>query len=447
MQVDVSTVNSYKRQLNVKVDPDELKEIETEAINKFKKSASIPGFRKGHAPAGLIKKRFAESIKLEVMENAVSKFYGEALEKANINPINQGTISNLKMDPDGSGKTGMEFEIEIEVEPEIVLKKYKGLKVEKQMAVVTDKMKEDVINNLREQYATIKELDEAKEGSYITFDAQLLGEGDVPVIGRKFDDIHIKLGSGEFDPDFERELVGIRKGQQKIIRKPIESKSQSEIRRGGKEQPRVESYQIDAKAIQEKNLPPFDNEFVQNLQDESIQTLDQLKDRINVNLQNDAERRSREQFVSRLIDELLKENPFDAPASMVDHYLDHLVHDIKHQSKEREIDESTVRKNYRAYAIHNIRWYLIKKKIVEMEKIEVDQSEINELIDKMNFEEKQKKEFKQNEQFKNRIGDDLLEQKVIGLLESNAEIIEVYPVDGSGSRQTVDPEKADKETR
>ena len=440
MQVDVNTVNSYKRQLIVKIGAEELKEVETEAINKIKKNASIPGFRKGHAPAGLIKKRFAESIKSEVVESAVSKFYGEALEQANITPVNQGSVNNLKFDPDGSGKSGMEFEIEIEVEPEFALKKYKGLKVERQVPVVTDKMKEEVVNNLREQYATVKELDEAKEGSYVTFDAQLLGEGDVPVIGRKFDDIHVRLGSGEFDLDFEKELIGIKKGQQKTIRKTNAPKSK-------KEKPVVESYQITTKAIQEKNLPPFDNEFVQNLQDETIQTIDQLKERININLRNDIERRSREQFASRLIDELLKENPFDAPTSMVDHYLDHLVHDIKHQSKEREIDESAVRKNYRAYAIHNIRWHLIKKKIVEMEKIDVDQNEIIELIDKMNFEEKQKTEFKKNEQFKNRIAEDLLEQKVIGLLESNAEIIEVYPVDGSGSGQEADLKKADEETK
>jgi trigger factor len=434
MQVDVNTLNSYKRQLIVKIDAEELKGVETDAINKIKKNASVRGFRKGHAPAGLIKKHFAESIKVEVMESAISKFYGEALEKANINPVNQGTINNLKFDPDGSGKSGMEFEIEIEVEPEIVLKKYKGLKVERQIPVVTDKMKEEVVNNLREQYATVKELDEANEGSYITFDAQLLGEGDVPVIGRKFNDIHIKIGSGEFDLDFEKKLIGIRKGQQRIIRKTSELRS-------NKEKPQVESYQITTKAIQEKSLPPFDDNFVHNLQDESIKTIAELKERIDVNLKNDTGRRSHEQFVSRLIDELLKENPFDAPDSMVEHYLDHLVHDIKHQSKERKIDESAVRKNYRAHAIHNIRWHLIKKKIFEKENIKVDQKEIDELIDKMNFEEKQKKQFKQNEQFKNRIAEDLLEQKVIGLLESSAEIIEVYPVDEPGNRKADDKNK------
>jgi trigger factor len=281
-------------------------------------------------------------------------------------------------------------------------------------------MKEKVINNLREQFATVKELEESKEGDFITFDAQLLGEGDVPVIGRKFDDIHIKIGSGEFDRDLEKELVGLNKDQKKIVRKTTKPSSE-------KEKPRVESYQINVKSIHEKQLPPFDKDFVKNLQDDSITTLDQLKERIDLNLKNDIEKRSREQFVSRLIDELLKENPFDAPNSMVDHYLEHLVEDIKNQSKGEKVDEETVRKNYRAYAIHNIRWHLIKKKIMEIENIKVDDKEIDDFIDKLNFEEKQKKEFKTNHQFKHRIQEDLLEQKVINVLESNADIIEIYP--------------------
>lgn len=424
MQVNVNEVNSYTRQLFVKIDPEELKAIESRAVNKIKRDASIPGFRKGKAPVGLIKQRFSESIKAEVMEEAISDFYGKALEEAKIDPIAQGKINDLKFD---KIEKGMEFEIEVEIEPEIELKKYKGLKVEKEVPVVTDNMREQVIDNLRNQYATVKELDEAKEGDYVAFDAQLLGEGDVPVIGRKFEDIQVKIGTGEFDPDLEKELIGVKKGQQKIIRKTVEPKSK-------KEKPQVESYQINVKSIEEKTLPPFDEDFVQNLQDDSIQTLDQLKERININLKNDIERRSREQFVSRLIDELLKENPFDAPASMVDHYLEHLVHDIKDQSKGQEVDEATVKQNYRAYAIHNIRWYLIKKKIAELENIEVEQKEINEWIDKMRLEEKQKEEFKKNQQIKNRIGEDLMEQKVIGLLESNADIVEIYPQENSSSK-------------
>jgi trigger factor len=428
MQVEVNDVNSYTKKITVKIDPSELKEVENQAVNKIKKNTSIPGFRKGRVPVGLIKQRFGENIKMEVMENAISQFYGKALDQTKINPINQGKIDNLQFD---KIEDGMEFEIEIEVEPEIELKKYKGLKVEKEVSVVTESMKEKVINNLREQFATVKELEESKEGDFITFDAQLLGDGDMPVIGRKFEDIYIKIGSGEFDKEFEKELVGLNKDQEKIIRKTNEPKSK-------KEKPQIESYKISVKSIQEKNLPPLDNDFIQNLQDDSIKTLDQLKERIDINLKTDVEKRSKEQFVSRLIDELLKENPFDAPDSMVEHYLEHLVEDIKNQSKGQggqEVDEEGVRKNYRAYAIHNIRWHLIKKKIIELEKIEVDQKEINDFIDKMNFEEKQKKELKANPQFKHRIREDLLEQKVINLLESNADIVEIYPQEKTESKK------------
>lgn len=423
MQVDVHKVNSYKRQLKVKIDPSELKEVEDKAVRKIRKDVSIRGFRKGKAPLNLIKQRYAESIKLEVMESAISDFYTRALNEVNINPISPGNINNLTFD---NIESGMEFDIEVEVEPEIELKKYKGLKVEKEIPVVTDKMKEQVLSNLREQYATAQELEEVKEGSHVIFDAQLLGDGDVPVIGRKFEDVQVKVGSGEFDPELEQSLIGVQKDQQKIIRKTVEARSQEQ-------NSKTESYQITIKSIQEKELPPLDDDFVQNLQDDSIQTLEQLKERIHLNLKQDVERRSQEQFISRLIDELLKENPFEAPASMVDHYLDHWVEDIKKQFKGEKIDESTIRQNYRARAIHNVRWYLIKGAIAEQENIQVEEKEIDELIDKMNVEEKQKKELKTNSRFLGRLREDLLEQKVINLLASNADIVEVYPTENPES--------------
>lgn len=426
MQVDVQKLNSYKRQLKVKIDSSELKEVEDQAIRKIRKGAAIRGFRKGKAPVSLIKQRYAENIKMEVMEQAISDFYSKALEEARINPISVGNINNLTFD---NVESGMEFDIEVEVEPDIELKKFKGLKVEKEIPVVTDKMIEDVLENLRQQYATAQELDEVKEGAHVVFDAQLLGEGDVPVIGRKFEDVQIQIGSGEFDLELEQSLIGVQKGEQKIVRRTIEPKSKEEGRH-------TESYRITVKSIQEKDLPPLDDDFVQNLQDDSVQTLDQLKERIRENLKNDVERRSREQFVSRLIDELLKENPFDAPDSMVDHYLDHVVEDIKGQFKGQKIDDSTVRKNYRAHAIHNVRWYLIKRALVEKENIKVEKKEIEDLIDQIKVDDKQKERMKTDPNFLNRLGEDLLEQKIINLLESNADIIEVYPTENMESSKT-----------
>jgi trigger factor len=433
MQVNIKEINDFTRILSVQIDASELQGIESRVIQKIRKSAALPGFRKGRVPLGLIKQRYADTIKLELMEDSISEYYGKAIGETNLQPVSQGKINNLKFE---NIKDGMEFEIEIEVEPDIELKKYKGLKVEKEIPIVTDEMQERVLNSLREQYATISKVDDSKEGDHITFDAQLLGEGDVPVVGKKFENISVKIGSGDFDPEFEKELIGLINNQKSILRKsvpPDPSKNRNK--------PTTESYEIKVKQIEEKELPELNDEFVKNIQDETLETLAQLKERINTNLKKDLKHRSQEQFVSRLIDELLKENPFDVPSSMVEHYLDHLIEDIKNQSKDKNIDEAAVRQNYRAYGIHNIRWYLLKKKLIEIENINVEMSEIEQRIDNMNLEDNQKKQLRQNIQFKNNLKDDLLEQKLIGLLESHADIVEIFP------QQKTPADTAKKETQ
>jgi trigger factor len=421
VQTDVKDLNTFTRMLTVQVSSQELLDVEKRVINKIKKTATLPGFRKGKVPISIIKKRYADQIKLELIEDSISEYYTKALQDAHIRPVTKGKINNVDFE---DIEKGLKFEIEIEIEPEIELKKHKGLKVEREVPVVTDKMRADALNSIREQFSTVKEMDTVKEGFNVNLDAQKLGEGDVPVVGQKFEDLKIKVGSGEFDSDFEKQLLGLKKDSQAIIRKNIPSKPQEEHKK-----PISESYQVTVKAIEENELPPLNDDFLKNLQDNDLKTIEQFKDRINNNLRIELERRSREQFVSRLIDELLKENPFDVPPSMVDHYLDHLVQDIKNQSKGENIDESLIRQDYKPYAIHNIRWYLLKQKLVKAENINVEQNEIHSAINQMKIDDTQKEQFKKNKQVQNRIKEDLLEQKVINLLESNAEIVEVYPQD------------------
>ena len=421
VQVDIKDLNTFTRILAVQVTSQELLEIEKRVVNKIKKTTTLPGFRKGRVPLSIIKKRYADSIKLEIIEDSISEYYSKALHDAHIHPIAQGKINNVDFE---EIESGMKFEIEVEIEPDIELKKDKGLKVEREVPVVTDKMREDALNSIREQFSTVKEADIVKEGFHVSLDAQKLGEGDVPVVGQKFEDLKIKVGLGEFDPDFEKQLVGLKKDAQSVIRKSIQPNPENKLKKT-----MTESYRVTVKSIEEKELPPLDDEFLKNLQDNDLKTIEQLKERINNNLKIEIERRSREQFVSRLIDELLKENPFDVPPSMVDHYLEHLVEDIKNQSKGQKVDESLIRQNYKAYAIHNIRWYLLKQKLVENDNINVEENEIYSAIDQMRIDDSQKEQFKKNKQLQNRIKEDLLEQKVINLLETNADIVEVYPQD------------------
>ncbi len=412
--------SKVKRKIVITVTPEEMKEIETGVLKRYQKQAQIPGFRKGRAPMGLVKKEYGESIQMDVLEEAISRYYGQALDAVDFEPVSQGKVTNIQFE---SVDQGMTFEIEVEVEPEIELKKYKGLKVEKEKVVVTDEMVADVINNIRKQYATIKEVDEVAEGTVIKADIQQLGEGDVPIVGRKYEDVEIEVGKGEFDQEIENQLIGLKTGESKIVSRvvtPAEGEGQTE--------PIVERYRFSIKEIFEKEIPELTDEFVESLGQDEYKTVADLQAAVRNMLRADLERRTREVFENRLIDEALKENPFDVPEGMVEHYLHHLVEDFKRQMGNQKIDEEAVRQHYRPIAIRNIRWYLFSRKIAAVEGLEVTQEEIDKAIDEdPRIPEEQKEQLKKDDHFVGHLVDDLLGKKILDFLAEHAEVSEVLP--------------------
>jgi len=436
MQFEIEEKNAYTRQITLKVEPEELVKIENKVIRDIQKTTQIPGFRKGRVPASIIKQRYADTIRAELMETALTEYYGKVLDEAKIIPIAQGKIQDVKFD---SVDQGMEVLIEVEVEPEIEIKKYKGLKVEKEIPVVTEEMVDRVLENLRHNYAISRPAEKVEKGFYVKFDAQALGEGNVPIVGRKFEDIEVEVGKGDFDIEIEEQLIGLKVGETRIVEKQSPNPNPE-----ASDQPIIERYEIAIKSVEEREIPELDDDFVKNLGEEDLETVDQLRQRVRENLEQDLQKRAAEQFRNRLIDELLKENPFDVPESMVEHYLDHIVEDVKKQTQEGQpFDEKMVRENYRPDAIHNIRWYLIKKKLAEMENINITMEEVNQLIDESQMDENYKKFFKENVQYLDQMRDDLLEQKVLKLLEDNAEVTEIYPPDLPKVEETA----ADKEEK
>lgn len=436
MQYEVQRVNDIKRVLRVKVSPEELTTIENDIINDLKKHVALPGFRKGRAPVGMLRKSYKDVIQKEVIEKAISKYYTEALDKADLSPIGQGQISNLAFT---DAKTEMEFDIEIEVQPEIELKKYKGLHAEQEAPVVTDAMLNDTLHHFQEHYATVQSVDKAEKGHIINVTLQELGEGGLPIVGRKFEDITIELGAGNFDPELEEQLIGIREDQERIIRKQIEGQPDQETPSALK----IISYKVTVNSIEKRTLPPLDDEFVKNLEDENIETLEQFKEDLRKKLQQRVEERSETQLRNRLIDELLKENPFDVPEAMVNNYLDYIVRDMRRQYPKEKIDEEEIRHQYRVDAIHAIRWHLLMEKIIEVENIRMGDEEVFQKIDAMPYTEEQKEQLKADQSIINSLRRQLLEDKVIDFLKTHAEIQFVQPE--AVAEKTAAPAKAETE--
>jgi len=417
MQCELKTLEKNLRQIDIDIETAELVEIEKKVIRDIQKTAVVPGFRKGKVPAGLIKKRYADVIQSEVLEKAVGEFYTKALAEVDIKPVAQGSITNIEYN---GVESGLKFTIEVEVEPEIELKKYKKLKLEKEVAEVTDQMVSDALEDMRRHFATTKEIDEAVDGSLLSVELQEMDENNTPIVGRKYEDVAIEIGSGKFDEEMEKQLIGAKRDEERVLKgtspSPDPEKPGEPV-----------SYMATIKTIEEQEIPPLDDDLAKSLQDDEIETLDQLKERVRTNLQANLDRRGKQQFTSRLIDELLKENPFDAPEAMVDNYLNHVLNDLKQRSKQEDIDEESVRKKYRPDAIHSIRWHLLKQKLIEVENLEVNEDDIKEKINSFGMGGDEAGKIFQDMNFLNRIREDIIEEKLLNLLEEHADVTEVQP--------------------
>lgn len=420
MQTVVENLNSYAKKLKVDISSQELIPLEQQVLRNYQRRSEIPGFRPGKAPLNIVKKRHSDLIQQDLIEEALRKFYQKALEEAKIVPVSEGKITNLTFT---DIQSGLQLEIEVEVEPEIEIKKYEGLKVEKDIVEVTDNMVDNALEQLREQYATVKEIEKAEKGHYVYFNAQELDSGDVPLVGKKYENLQANLGKGEFDPDIELQLEGIQKGERRIVRKEIPADPANK-----ESQPQVTSLEIEVTKIEEKEFPELNDDFVKNLNDENIENMSQLRERIHKDIELDIANRTEHTFQQRLIDELLKENPFEVPPTMVENYLQEMIKDIEKQSKDQNIDEESLRKEYRISAIHNLRWHFLKKKLVQSENFTVSDEEVISMIDSSGLDEKVKKQAKNDQHYLGHLKEDLLERKIIEFLRSKADITEMFPM-------------------
>lgn len=420
MQFDVKEIDSIKRTVSVSVTPEELREIEKQVLEKVQKNASLPGFRKGRVPMGMIQKSYADLIRSELVEKAITTYYNQALEQVDFKPISQGKIANIEFT---EIKGGMTFDIDVEAEPVIEVKKFKGLKIDRESAEVTEAMINETLEDLRRNFATTSTAETVEEGHFVKFNAQEIDAAGVPIIGKKMDDVQVEIGSGEFDLEVEKQLIGLKLDEERVVQK-----TSGDNENDPEATAKIEKFEVVITGIEKRELPPLDDELAQNLQDESIETLDELKKRIRENMGASLERRSQQQFHQRIIDELLKENPFDVPEAMIENYLNYIIDDFKRRAqKGARLDEDVIRQQYRTDAIHAIRWHLLKQQLIQDENIAVSNDDIAAHIDAMEASDEEKEQMKKGNYFLDRFRGELIDEKVMQLLIDNADITEIGP--------------------
>ena len=413
MNIEIKEKNEYTREMVVTVPWEELEASFNRSVVQFSRSITLPGYRKGKVPRKVLFKMFGPEIEAEFIQQAIKDYYVEALEKEAITPVNQANIKDL------SFKQGepLEFTAEFEVEPKVNLPDYeKKFKIRKNVYLPDDEDVDIYIQELRQQHAVLRTVEDgSQEGHLLLVDIQELDSSGVPVIGRKVEDRYIKVGEGIFGGENLNKLTNLKVGD--VITIEVETQS-------GKN---FVKYQLTIKNVQEEVLPELDEEFIKKV-DSSAQNESEFRQNVLKKIQTKLNYDAEMQFNQAISDYFIQNADLAVPPSMVDHYLERMVEDAKSRNGE-SFDERRFREEYKSAAIRDIKWYLIRKALIDKIGLEVTDEEItekvNEIVQGYGEESEQIRRYYRKPSNRENLREDLLDRKLMDYLKEFVKIEEV----------------------
>jgi trigger factor len=384
------TKESTRREIAVEV-PAEDVQRETEAlIQKYQKLARLPGFRKGHVPASIIKQRFSEDIKTEVVEALVPRYFRQEAEKQGLVPVSQPRVTDLHIH-DGEP---LRFKASFEILPEIKVEGYKELRAEKPVIEITDEEVQQALNHLQEQHAAF----EAIEG-------RALADGDfaqVSLDGRPkdgdgqpvhMDDVLVEIGGKNTMPEFTEHLRGASAGDEKTFEVKYPEDSNDQRLRG-----KTFDYTVKILSMKKKNLPELNDAFAKELGD--FTGIEDVNERVRENMEAEKKHTAEHEAKDKLVAELVKRNDFEVPEAMVDRQIDvRLERGLRALAAQgmrpedmKKMDLNRLRAGQRDQAVQEVKASLLLDRIADLEKIEVSDEEIDHEIEALALQTKQTSE-------------------------------------------------------
>ncbi|RGS00431.1 trigger factor [Heyndrickxia coagulans] len=372
--------------LTVEVDAETVDKSLDKAFKKVVKQINVPGFRKGKIPRPLFEKRFGvESLYQDALDMIVPGEYEKAIEETDIEPVDTPNIDVEQME---KGKP-LIFKATVTVKPEVKLGEYKGLEVEKPDTEVTDEDVEEELKKLQERLAelVIKEDGEAEMGDTVVIDFEGFVDGEA-FEGGSAENYSLELGSGNFIPGFEEQLVGVKTGDEKEIEVTFPEEYHASELAGKKAVFKVKVHEIKA-----KHLPELDDEFAQDADDE-VETLDALKEKIKKDLKESKEHAAKHAVEDAVVEKAAENAEMDIPEAMINTELNRMLQEFEQNLSAQGLNlelyyqfsgqnEEALRNQMKEDAEKRVRFNLTLEAIANAEKLEVSDEEVDEELKRM----------------------------------------------------------------
>jgi trigger factor len=384
--------DGVKREISVEIPAEEVTR-ETEAlVLKYQKVARLPGFRAGHVPPSIIRQRFKEDLKSDVVESLVPRYFRKEAEKQGLVPVSQPRVTDLHIH---EGEP-LRFKASFEIMPEIKVEGYKELRADHPEIGVKDEEVEEALNNVREQHAT-----------YTSVEGRSLQDGDfaqASMDGRPkeaedktqpvhMDEVLIEIGGKNTVPEFSDNLRGANASEtrQFEVKYPDDS---TEKRLAGK----TLVYTVNIQAMKEKHLPELNDDFAKELGE--FTSVEQVRNQIRENMQAERKHNAEREAKDKLVNELVKRNEFEVPESLVDRQIDlRLERGLRALAAQgmkmedlKKMDLPRLRAGQRDQAVQDVKSSLLLDRIAELEKIDVGEDELHHEIEALAQQTKQTSE-------------------------------------------------------
>ena len=414
MKITLKEISSVSQEIALDLDWSDIENDFEKSIKSFSKKIKISGFRPGRVPRKILMDRFQPSIESEFIENSVNQYYLKALKEKRIAPVNMGSVSDI----DFKFEEYFRFKVSFEIEPKISLPKLKknSFKVEETQYILDEEDVKIAVDEVRYRSAEIKTIEDGgKIDDFIVCDLQEIDTSGVPIIGQKLETRYIKIGQPPFDGSVGEKLIGSKPNQKVVVEIPKD------------EAGTMATFELNIKNIERQILPKLDENFVKSV-DPDAKSLENYKERVKEKLEKAYKEKAEESFSQQLFDAVIKKVNPEFPQSMMDSYLKQMVEEVMNRNQ-GQLEREKVVETYKPIAEQNLKWYLVRKAIIDQQEISVLEDELLKFIqDKKDQNPEQKKEiekFYKKPSNKDRAKDSMMEKKILAYLKEYAKIKEV----------------------
>ena len=387
MKSELKEISPTQRELHIEIPADALKAAYGRVSQKYAKGASVPGFRKGYAPLDVVRLRYKEEIKNEVLQQVLPPTVTEAIEEHNLQPLTEphlhiDNVEEVKV----NGSQPVALHVHVEVMPEIPTPKYDGIEITRRVKPVEDAEIEELIASRLDQEAALIPVERASEiGDTVVADLEGRFDDEPDAEPIKADDLEVKLGDEVIEKAFTENLVGVKQDDEKEFTVVYPAEFSSAALAG-----KTVHYKTKIKSVGKTERPELNDEWAKSL-DEGFESLTDLRKKLRSDLETYAKTDADARVRNEAVEKLIATNEFEVPNTLIENQARNLLNNFAQDLQQRGVDLNKVENDFVQMAFHqmrsqaerDVRGAMLLGKVAEAEKVEVKQEEIDEEISKM----------------------------------------------------------------